>query len=207
MLLTSDQADALEKSGTVPDTCEFCSKHLDSWDDYFQCIADHSCLSAEEPQSDRDNAYKFTWDKYHGGDNDEYSDISAIDPELLLKLPQAQPIEEDLQCENFAARPVPSDSGYHSSLRTDSESVCSMGSVGSSLGLPKDLLQDFIAFFANTLFDRVGAQLWAEYALALHPPESIEQHLNRALRDYAIEISAVLEQQTEALVRLRFVSL
>jgi len=82
-----------------------------------------------------------------------------------------------------------------------------MGSIGSSLGLPKDFLQDFISFFANTLFDRVGARVWAEYALEQHPPAFIEQHLNRALRDYAIEISSVLEGESmEASARVRFVS-
>jgi hypothetical protein len=92
---------------------------------------------------------------------------------------------------------VPSDSGYHSGLGTDTESVCSMGSVGTSLGLPQDLLQDFIAFFGDTLIDRAGARAWAEYALAQHAPEVIEQRLDGLLKDYTIELLSMTEFSQE----------
>lgn len=89
---------------------------------------------------------------------------------------------------NYLQKPEPSDSGYHSGLGTDTASVCSMDSVGSSLGLLHDFLQEFIALFGNTLIDQSGARGWTEHALATHPPELIEQQLNVLLKEYTLEL-------------------
>ena len=86
--------------------------------------------------------------------------------------------------------PVPSDSGYHSGLGTDTESVCSMDSVGSSLGLPQNFLQEFIAFFGDTLIEKAGARQWAGYALAHRSPEEIEKRLTALLKEYALELAS-----------------
>ncbi|KAF2741613.1 hypothetical protein M011DRAFT_482416 [Sporormia fimetaria CBS 119925] len=81
-----------------------------------------------------------------------------------------------------------SDSGYHSGLGTDTESACFMDSNGSSLGLPRNFLQEFIAFFGDTLIEKAGARQWAGHALAHHSSEDIEKHLNVLLKEYATEL-------------------
>ncbi|ERF70613.1 hypothetical protein EPUS_02479 [Endocarpon pusillum Z07020] len=89
---------------------------------------------------------------------------------------------------------VPSDSGYHTGLGTDTESVCSLGSVGTSLGLPQDFLQEFIAFFGDTLIDKAGARAWAGYALAQHAPEVVEHRLDGMLKDYAADLLSISQE-------------
>ena len=86
--------------------------------------------------------------------------------------------------------PVPSDSGYRSGLGTDTESVCSLGSVGSSFGLPADFLQEFIAFFGDTLIEKSGAQRWTEHALAVRSPDEIETRLTVLLKEYSMELTS-----------------
>lgn len=84
---------------------------------------------------------------------------------------------------------IPSDSGYHSGLGTDTGSVCSMGSVGSSLGIPRDFLQEFIAFFGDTLIEKSGAQHWAGHALTSRSSIEIETQLAVLLKEYAMEVT------------------
>ena len=72
--------------------------------------------------------------------------------------------------------------------------MCSLGSVGTSLGLPQDFLQDFIAFFGDTLIDKAGARAWAGYALAQHAPEVIEHRLDCLLKDYAIDLLSITQE-------------
>jgi hypothetical protein len=85
--------------------------------------------------------------------------------------------------------PIPSDSGYRSGLGTDTGSVCSLGSVGSSFGLPADFLLEFIAFFGDTLIERSGAQNWAEHALTLRSSNEFETQLAVLLKEYAVEVT------------------
>lgn len=84
---------------------------------------------------------------------------------------------------------IQSDSGYQSGLGTDTESVCSVDSTGSSLGLPQDFLQDFIAFFGDTLIEKDGARQWVEYSLAHRPFEDIERKLASLLKVYAVDMA------------------
>jgi hypothetical protein len=86
--------------------------------------------------------------------------------------------------------PIPSDSGYHSGLGTDTESVCSMDSVGSSVGVPQNFLQDFIAYFGDTLIQKAGAREWAGYALVHRSSAEIEKQLNSLLKKYTIEMAS-----------------
>ncbi len=81
------------------------------------------------------------------------------------------------------------DSAYHSGLATDTSSVCSLNSVGGSLGIRKDLLEGFVAYFGDVLIERAGARAWAGFVLAERQPEVIEQCLNELLRDYASYLS------------------
>jgi hypothetical protein len=78
---------------------------------------------------------------------------------------------------------APSDSGYYSGR---AESICSIDSTGSSLGLPSDFLHDFIAFFADTLSKTAGASQWAQYALSQQSAEKIEKHVTALLKDFTL---------------------
>jgi hypothetical protein len=109
--------------------------------------------------------------------------------------------EIDVDSKEILRKPVPSDSGYHSGLGTDTESVCSMGSVETSLGLPQDFLQEFIAFFGDMLIDKAGVRAWAGYALAQYTPEDIEQRLNGLLKDYTVELLSATETSQGAAVQ------
>jgi hypothetical protein len=62
--------------------------------------------------------------------------------------------------------------------------------VGSTFGLPADFLQEFIAFFGDTLIEKSGAQRWAEHALTLHSSEEIETQLAALLKAYAVELTS-----------------
>lgn len=84
-------------------------------------------------------------------------------------------------------RSAQSDSGYHSGLGTDTESICSFGSMGSSLGLPQYVLEEFVALFGDTLIKKAHA--WIEYAVAHHSHEKIERCLNSLLKQYAVQLS------------------
>ena len=88
--------------------------------------------------------------------------------------------------------PAPSDSGYRSGKGTDTDSICSANSTGSSLGISQDFLQDFIVFFADTLIEKAGARGWAQYALAHHSSEDIEERLSTLLKKFAIGLSSSL---------------
>jgi hypothetical protein len=79
----------------------------------------------------------------------------------------------------------------------DTESVCSIRSVGTSPSQPHDFLDDFIAFFGDTLIDRAGARAWAGYFLAQHTPEVIEQVLTGLLKDYAMELLREASNEVE----------
>jgi hypothetical protein len=93
---------------------------------------------------------------------------------------------------NMLPAPLPSDSGYHSGLGTDTMSVCSVDSMGSSLGLPKDFLQEFIAFFGDALIEKSAARQWASYVLAIQSKEHIAKGLSTLLKDYAVELASEL---------------
>ncbi|OJD39051.1 pfs domain protein [Diplodia corticola] len=86
--------------------------------------------------------------------------------------------------------PVFSDSGYHTGKGTDTASVSSVESSGSSLGLPQDFLQNFVAVFGEILIEQSGAKAWAAYTLAHSSPEVLEKCLHDFLRDYSVGLSA-----------------
>ncbi|KAH7089858.1 hypothetical protein FB567DRAFT_547409 [Paraphoma chrysanthemicola] len=83
-----------------------------------------------------------------------------------------------------------SDSGYHSGYGTDTASVCSVDSTGSSLGLPQDLLQNFIAFFGDMLIEETGAEKWFRHTLENQSGDEIEKRLAEILRGYAIDLAS-----------------
>lgn len=85
--------------------------------------------------------------------------------------------------------PLPSDSGYHSGLGTDTESVCSMDSITQSLGLTHNFVQEFIAFFGDALIEKSSARQWASYALATHTQENMQKRLDVLLKDYSSKFS------------------
>jgi hypothetical protein len=85
---------------------------------------------------------------------------------------------------------LPSDSGYQSGIGTDTDSVISDVSTGSSLGVSRDLIHDFVAFFGDTLIGKAGAQQWAQFAMAHHPQSEIEKRLTALLRAFAIDLAA-----------------
>lgn len=85
--------------------------------------------------------------------------------------------------------PVPSDSGYRSGYGSDTESVCSMKSITSSLNIPHDLLQDFIASFVTALIKRSGARAWAEYSMAHYSLKEIESQLDALLKEYSMNLA------------------
>jgi hypothetical protein len=85
---------------------------------------------------------------------------------------------------------LPSDSGYQSGIGTDTESVISDISTGSSLVVSADLVHDFVAFFGDTLIKKAGAQQWAQFAMAHNPQSEIEKRLTALLRAFAIDLAA-----------------
>ena len=112
--------------------------------------------------------------------NREQND-TEIDSAILFTTAQTR--------QNFQNEPakVASDSGYHTGLGTDTESVCSMESTGSSLGLPKDFLDEFIAFFGDMLVEKSGAHAWDEQTLLTRFPEAAQKHIIELLKEYAIK--------------------
>lgn len=91
---------------------------------------------------------------------------------------------------------APSDSGYRSGVGTDTASICSEQSTGSTMGLTQDFLQDFIAFFTDTLIEKAGARQWSQYASAQFPPEYMEERLIAILRDFTIAFMPALYRST-----------
>jgi hypothetical protein len=84
---------------------------------------------------------------------------------------------------------LPSDSGYQSGLGTNSGSVISDISTGSSLGVSKHFVHDFVAFFGDALICRAGAQQWAQFAMAHNSPTEIETRLTALLKAFAIHLA------------------
>ncbi|PVH93539.1 hypothetical protein DM02DRAFT_676776 [Periconia macrospinosa] len=82
---------------------------------------------------------------------------------------------------------LPSDSGY-CSLGTDNASVCSVDSVENSSGRPRNFLQEFIAFFGDTLIENSGARQWISYALAHRTQGYIDNHIQDLLKEYTIAL-------------------
>jgi hypothetical protein len=80
---------------------------------------------------------------------------------------------------------LPSDSGYQSAAGTDIGSFLSDSLAGN---LSPDFLYDFIAYFGNTLIEKTGAQQWAQFAVAHHAQEAIQDRLTVLLRDFAIDV-------------------
>jgi hypothetical protein len=89
-------------------------------------------------------------------------------------------------------QPAPSDSGYRSGKGTNTLSICSEQSMGSTFGLSRDFLQEFIAFFTDTLIEKAGARQWAQYARAHHSSEFMERWLTTGLKTFAIGINTTL---------------
>lgn len=120
----------------------------------------------------------------NAGDQEQgqHRDLSRIGNHDERKIP--------LKDQETQTREAPSDSGYHSGLGTDTESVCSMGSVGSSLGLPQNFLQDFISYFGDVLIEKSGSRAWGKYALEHYSSEIIEHRLNGLLKEYAVRVSS-----------------
>ena len=65
-----------------------------------------------------------------------------------------------------------------------------MQSNGSSLGLPSNLLEDFIAFIGDALIERTGVRAWAQYALAHHELQAMDEHLCSSLKQFATHLAA-----------------
>ena len=138
----------------------------------------------------------------HSEPSNQHKPKAEEGSEVMTFKPDRQNGKEiDVDSKEILRKPVPSDSGYHSGLGTDTESVCSMDSVGTSLGLPQDFLQEFIAFFGDMLINKAGVHAWAGYALARHAPEDIEQRLNGLLKDYTVELLSVTEAPQGAAVQ------
>jgi hypothetical protein len=84
---------------------------------------------------------------------------------------------------------LPSDSGYQSGLGTNAGSVISDISTGSSLGVSKHFVHDFVAFFGDALICRAGAQQWAQFAMAHNSPTEIVTRLTALLKSFAIHLA------------------
>jgi hypothetical protein len=89
-------------------------------------------------------------------------------------------------------RTLPSDSGYQSALSTDTGSISSRSSSASSLGISPDFLQDFIAFFGDTLVEKAGARQWIEHALLDLSPEKMRTTLVQLLKCFSMDLSKEL---------------
>jgi hypothetical protein len=119
-----------------------------------------------------------------GNNNAKTHDFSAT--ERSPELGQAP-----FKARNFSVlNHLPSDSGYQSGLGTDTGSVTSDVSRGSSLGVSRDFVHDFVAFFGDTLIDKSGAQQWAQFALAHSSQSEIEKRLTALLRAFAVDLAA-----------------
>lgn len=89
-----------------------------------------------------------------------------------------------------AAETIHSDSGYRSGgLGTDTGSVCSVDSMGSSLGIPPNFLQDFVAFFGDTVIEQANVRKWANESLASRSSEEIEKCVSVLLKEYAVDLA------------------
>jgi hypothetical protein len=86
--------------------------------------------------------------------------------------------------------PFPSNSGYQSSFGTFTVSMSPMDSMAKSLGLTQDFVQEFVAFFGDTLIEKSGARKWANHALATHAQEDTEKRLDMLLHDYTIKFAS-----------------
>lgn len=138
---------------------------------------------------------------YQAPASDQSNNHHSVDENTVLtphrELVESQstpPSVEALEGRTHAAGQVQTDSGYHSGKGTDTASVCSIDSNGSSLGIPTDTLQDFITVFANVLLDKVTVYAGAAYDVAEHPPGVIEAHFHDLLRRYAIDLEACIPE-------------
>jgi hypothetical protein len=95
--------------------------------------------------------------------------------------------------QSVGLRTLPSDSGYQSALSTDTGSISSSSSSASSLGISPDFLQDFIAFFGDTLVEKAGARQWIEHALLDLSPEKMRTTLVELLRCFSMDLSKELD--------------
>jgi hypothetical protein len=128
-------------------------------------------VSPEEDSDDESSDWGFEVDTEDtGNDNVDFQDI-----ELSSK-------ETRLQDQVF------SDSGYRSGQGSDTESICSFNSSQNSIGLPHDVLQDFIAFVGSALLEKCGAKHWAEYVSAHHSVDAIEKQVGSMLKWYTRQL-------------------
>jgi hypothetical protein len=65
-----------------------------------------------------------------------------------------------------------------------------MDSVGGTVGLSHNLLQDFIAFFGDALIECSGARHWAAYTFLHRSPEKIDKKLSVLLKEYATDLAS-----------------
>jgi hypothetical protein len=149
---------------------------------------DDALPTAPGPLADRDEDYE------SDRDTDITSDEAGWDDEHVGKINQRDPRRFGT---TRVSNTVASDSGYRSGHGTDTESVCSLMSTGSSTYLSGTLLQEFIASFTKTLIDTSGALSWAAYTKAHSSPEEVERNLNKILKDYAIRLAAVSDVPDE----------
>lgn len=103
---------------------------------------------------------------------------------------QGSPSDSIQDLDQTLSLPPPSGSAYQSDVGTNTESVCSIGSIGTTFGLSMDFLQDFIAFFGDQLIDRTGACAWAQCALSQYSSDDAERRLMAPLKHYAITVLA-----------------
>jgi hypothetical protein len=71
-----------------------------------------------------------------------------------------------------------------------------MNSTGSSLGIPQDFLQDFIAFFADALIKKAGATHWRRYVQDHHSAESAKNVVETAIKKFTVNFALTLTQRT-----------
>jgi len=83
---------------------------------------------------------------------------------------------------------IPSDSGYHTGIGKDTDSICSIDSFSSSLGLPGDFLQEFIAYIGDTLVEKTEAKTWGKSLRAHLSQISAESKIEDLLKEYSIKL-------------------
>jgi hypothetical protein len=65
-----------------------------------------------------------------------------------------------------------------------------MDSMERSLGLPHNFLQEFVAFFGDTLIEKTNARQWASHVLETLSQEHVEKRLDRLLKGYTVDLAS-----------------
>jgi hypothetical protein len=115
------------------------------------------------------------------------------------------PNDSHANLDNGSKLAHPIDSDYHSDPRSDADSIFSVDSLGSSLGIPLNVLGDFINIFAISITKQPGVSIWGSAAVHVQAPSFIERKLRGLLKDYTIDLEQKakrdLDKQALALIR------